>query len=659
MKEQLIRIVSALTDNEAAKEKYALHLQLLLDSIDPDKIGNEYKTALLNNDAEVALGSLVKHFRVRPLNPLPGLSANGEFNVAAAERVVNGYAREVNIDWHFEGGEIDFLFDPTEIKGPRNHEWLWQFNRHGGWATLARAYVGTGDERYTAAFQRQLLKWIAQTDIPEKWNAPGSAWRTIECGIRMLGVWHIAYDGFVRSKEFNDIVLLLMIASMHKHVLHLVAHPTARNWLMMEMNGVFTVSALFDEFKSAKENRGIAAKYLLDELKIQVYPDGMHNELSPDYQFVVLSCACNFYSLAKELGLASEIPSAFTDLIKDTVNAAIKLSTPGFTQPRTNDCYTMKTEGYTARAEALFGKTDEYSFVNTKRAEGAPPKGETASVFLPYSGFVAMRNDWSADSAYMCFDVGPLGAAHVHQDKLNINIYKGNEELVFDDGGGQYEISDARRYACSGYGHNVLLVDGMAQSRKAPLINDTPIDAGWVTTPEFDYAFGEYGDEYGAEGTKPVDHKREIRFCKPDLFVIKDTITSKDGLDHDLEILFRLDTTKVNVLEQYKNSIVSDFGKKYDIVLVALDDDGAVLKTVSGATEPMMQGWYNGRNEANLHKAITVSREVKGVKQFRFTTLAIPITSGEEIPTVTKENGIITVKVGEKQYCIDLDSLNK
>ena len=659
MKEQLIKIVSALTDNEAVKEKYALHLQLLIDSIDPEKIGENYKVALSDNDAAQALKCLADHFRARPLNPVPELSANGRFNVEAAERVVNGYAREVNIEWHFENGEVDFLFDPTAIKGPRNHEWLWQFNRHGGWSTLARAYVGTGDERYTATFQRQLLKWIAQTDIPEKWNGPGSAWRTIECGIRMLSSWPITYDGFVRSKEFNDIAMLLMIASMYKHVLHLVAHPTARNWLMMEMNGVFTVSALFDEFKDASKNRQIAAKYLLDELKVQIYPDGMHNELSPDYQSVVLGCACNFYGLAKQLGLASDIPTEFTDLIKDTVSAAIKLSTPGFTQPRTNDCYTMKTEVYTSRAAKLFGETYEYLFVNTKRAAGAPPKGETASCFLPYAGFVAMRNDWGAESAYMCFDVGPLGAAHVHQDKLNVNIYKGSEELVFDDGGGQYEISDARKYACSGYGHNVLLVDGMAQSRKAPFINDAPIDAGWLTDSEFDYAFGEYGEEYGAEGSKPVDHKREVRFCKPDLFVINDIITSKDGNAHDLEILFRLDTTKVKVLEQYKNSIVSDFGRKYDIVLIALDEDGAVLKTVSGATEPMMQGWYNGRNEANLHKAITVSREVKGVKAFRFTTLAIPIVSGEEIPAVTSENGRISVKVGNKQYFIDLDALNK
>lgn len=658
---KLTEIASVLTDNGDIALKYAEHLNELLAVVDPQKINNDYAEAMASEDYVNACKALAAYYKAKHRNPVPELSADGEYNREAADRAIEGYAREVNIDWKFENGEIDFLFDPTAINGPRNHEWLWQFNRHGAWANMAKTFVGTGDEFYALGFERQLLKWIAQTYIPERWNGPGSAWRTIECGIRLLGTWPVSYDGFIRSDKINDITKLLLIASMHRQAKHLVDHPTGGNWLMMEMNGVYTFSALFPELTDSEEHRSIAANYLLVELEKQILPDGMHNELSPDYQSVVYSCASNFYNLAKSLGMASEIPEAFVTLIENTVQAAICLMTPAFTQPRTNDCFTIPTRRFTERTEHMLGRKPEYRFVNSKRAEGAAPKGETASRFLPYAGFVAMRSDWGPDATYMCFDVGPLGTNHIHQDKLNINIYKGSEELVFDDGGGQYEISEARKYALSGYGHNTMLVDGLAQSRKAPKECTEPIDAGWVTNSEFDYAGATYDDGFGADMVNLAKQKREVRFCKPDFFCVTDTVTSVDGKPHDYEILFHLDTTKVNAIPEYKNAIISDFGRKYDVVLIPLDCECAepVLKTVSAATEPMMQGWYNGRNEANLHEAITVSREVKAVKDYRFTTLIFPIEKGQTLPKVTKNaDGTVEVSFGGKEYRFNVNALN-
>ena len=568
----------------------------------------------------------------------------------------------VNIDWAFPNGEMDFLFNPTELEGPINHEWLWQFNRHDYWCNMARAYNGTGDEKYAEAFSAQLLKWIAQTGIPEKWNAPGSAWRTIECGLRLLGSWPASYDGFRKSPSLADVSVLLMIASMHRQSVHLVEHPTGKNWLMMESNGVYSFSSLFTELSDSEINRKIATERLLNELEGQILPDGMHNELSPDYQFVVLNCASNFYNLALSLGVADEIPSSFVELMRKTINAAILLSTPALTQPKTNDTHIINTVAYTGRAERLLGYKPEYRFVNSKRAEGEPPQGETASAYLPYAGFAVMRSDWSENAAYLCFDVGTLGTAHVHQDKLNINIFKGSQELIYDDGGGQYEISRAREYALSGHGHNTVLVDGLPQYRKVPLCTDEPIDAGWVTNDVFDYAAATYDDTFGKEMIKPATHKREVRFCKPNFFIVSDTLTSVDGNTHDYEALFHLDTTKVRELTEYKNGIISDFGKAYEVVMIPLDENTAPveLKTVSAVTEPQMQGWYNGRNETNLHEAITVSRKVSGVKDYRFNTLIFPVKAGDALPKVTEcANGQVNICFEGKKYTVDFHSLNK
>ena len=183
-----------------------------------------------------------------------------------------------------------------------------------------------------------------------------------------------------------------------------------------------------------------------------------------------------------------------------------------------------------------------------------------------------------------------------------------------------------------------------------------------MTNDSFDYAQATYDDTFGAEQSSPASHKREVRFCKPDFFAVTDTLTSLDGKEHAYEVLFHLDTTKVKALDGYKNGVISDFGRKYDIAIIPLDCECAepILKTVSAVTEPQMQGWYNGRNEAYLHEAITVSREVKGVKNYKFTTLLFPLEKGQELPKVEKNaDGKVSITVSGANYTLDLNELNK
>ena len=655
-REHFLQIVAPLSSSAETALTYVLHLEEFFDKILPERIGADFEEAITREDYASAIGIAATYYRKKEDFPVKEISGNGEYDLRGAERYMQGIAREINIDWHFPNGEVDFLFDPTAIHGPRNHEWLWQFNRHNPWSNLGRAYTAMHDEAYAVEFEKQLLKWIAQTvEIPEKWNGPGSAWRTIECGLRLLGSWPVSFDAFKHSASVCDVALLLMIASMHRQAEHLALHPTRKNWLMMEANGLFTFSTLFPEFSDSKNNRTLAVSRLLEELEKQILPDGMHDELSPDYQFVVWSCVSNFYSISLAFGKEDEIPESFVDLMKRTVRAATLLCTPSFTQPRTNDTYTIDTERFTGRAEVMFGEDPVYRFVNSRCAEGRAPHGKTASAFLPYAGFAVMRSDWGADATYMCFDVGPLGMGHEHQDKLNINLYKGSQELIYDDGGGQYEISPIRKYAMSAYGHNTVLVDGMGQNRRGPLRAETPVEADWITNDDLDYAAAVYDGEFGEERVKPAVHKREVRFCKPDVFFIKDTLSSADGKAHDYEILFHLDTLRVQGIPEYQNAVISDFGREYEVAIIPLDgaEREVSLHTVSAVTEPMPQGWYNGRNESDLHEALAVSRKVCAVNDFIFRTLLVPVKKGAPRPVVVEENDGCSVTVNGRTYHID------
>ncbi|MBE6593623.1 MAG: hypothetical protein E7642_06475 [Ruminococcaceae bacterium] len=651
---QLLEIVSEVTQDKKVSKKFASYLEELLDVVDPKVVGEAFGKALENNDYSTAIKECAAYFRAKPdFDSKTGFSAKGSYDTWSADNCVNGTFTVVGVKWTFDGGKVDFLFNPTSINGPLNNEWVYQFNRHQYWNNLARTYVGTGNEKYAKAFRDQMLTWLTQTDVTSR-----DSWRTIECGLRLSGPWLVAFDGFKKSASLDDLTLLLMVASMHRQASHMTKNYSSGNWLMMELNGVFSFSAMFTELSDSNANRENVESRIVSDVSAQVLPDGMQYELSPDYHWVTLVNALNFCSLSRNLGYG--VDDELVVIIKDMINAAILLSTPAFTQPNTNDTYTLNTSMFLQKsALEILGTLSEYSYILSNRAEGEAPTGDTASAFLSYAGFAAMRSDWGADAAYMCFDVGPLGAAHIHQDMLNIILFKGDQQLIYDDGGGQYDQSEYRDYAVSGYAHNTVLVDALAQTREEPKSVSEPIDAGWITNDVFDYATATYDSSFG--GKKSATHKREVRFCKPGFFIVADTLTSVDGNAHDYELLFHLDTTQVKELDEYQNGVMSEYGDTYEIVIIPLDQDpsSVELNCISGSTDPI-KGWYNGRNDEVLHEAMTVSRTVSDVEDFKFTTLLFPVKSGDALPTVTQnDDGEITVNFEGQTYVVDIDNLNE
>ena len=643
---------------EDEKREVEENISYVISIVDKNKISKEYKAAVEAGDIKKAVCCLAGHFRNRHRCKVQDIVKDFSYDREAAEKAAVGTVTSIGIEYTFEDGNIDFLFNPTNIKGPVNYEWLWQLNRHAFWRDMAGAYSETGDEKYAKAFNRQLRRWILTAKCPEDYNGVVSAWRTIECGIRLLGAWQTAFEIFRHSREFTDENLLMMVGSMNKQAEFLSSHYTGINWLIMEAVGTYTFTVLFPEITGVEKLRKTALERLTEEIETQILPDGFHNELSPDYFSVVFGCYMSVFMIAKNYGLESELPKALADKLKLAAKSAVKLSTPCFTMPRTNDCYTIETARITGDAEKVFPECEEFRFVNSNRKEGKPIEGETPSAFLPYAGFCAMRNDWGADSLYMCFDVGPAGASqwHAHMDKLNIILFKGKDELLFDDGGGHYEVSPMRKYGRSSFDHNVVIVDGMSQQRKAGSVKN-PIDCGWVSNDGFDYAFGVYDDGFGQEEKRIAVHKREVRFCKPDFFAVVDTLTSCDGETHSYEARFHVDTVKVDPAAGFDGGTLSELGGEYDLLIVPLDE-GAVTNTAIRQTEPTYAGWYVGRNDRDLHPAATVMRNIENCRDYTFVNLLFPIKKGAAFPEVKKTaDGAYKIIFNGREYDIDIKKL--
>lgn len=636
----------------AISEKLKVHF---IDALDPSKLPVDFLTEIKNHEDEKAIKIAVKYFRDRPSSPyLTKRIDNAKCNIDIADNAVNGNITVVNIPYQFPDGKIDFLYDPTrQLTGIYNPEWQWQINRMLFWTHMALAYKNTNDEKYAQAFAEQLYNWVTTVHCTENWNNRGSAWRTIETGIRLMGNWPIAFEIFRSSPSLSDETLALMLASMHEQALHALHHRTSKNWLMLELNGAHTFATIFPEFKLSSAIRHQSSEIINQDLNQQILPDGMQYELSPDYAYVTFICASTICDIAKLEGTFDELPKELLNNVERLAESFLNLTTPAFIQPKTNDTYTIELPLIAKTAAKLFPNREDFLWASTKRERGKPPVGETASRFLPWAGFVAMRSDWGPNASYLCFDVGPLGMAHIHNDMLNINLFKGAEELIFDDGGGEYEDSEYRKYSIAAISHNTILVDGAGQRRREPRVSKEPIDAGYRSNNKFDYAFGIYDDVFGDNGETPASHKREILFVKPDFFVIKDTMQSKDEKPHDYTMLLQLNTESVEVTTK---TIQSHFGKRYDLYALILSDEVEVIAE-SGKTNPLA-GWYVGRTDKKIKKATTVKINAKGKKDFEFLTLLFPIENGISRPTAKKLNqSKWEISFNSNSFILDLESL--
>ena len=546
--------------------------------------------------------------------------------IAEADRVACGEVTEIGIPWSFQSNRVDWLFNPTKAKGPFNPEWTWQLNRMQFWSTLARAYIATRAEKYARAFARQLEDWLAQTGgVPAEngYNGVGSPWRTIEEGLRLMNSWPEAWRAFSTSPSFPSRLRERFRESMRAQARHILAHRSrGNNWLLMELNGVHSCAVLFPDMPESTAWRRESARLFAEAASEQLLPDGLHCELSPDYHLVFYVCAAQLYRRALKSGTLDELPAAFKELMVRGAEGPLAMTTPSFVQPRFNDCYTVAAEAVLKTAAEFFPDRADFRWGATHGREGAPPAGETASRFLPWSGFAVMRSGWEPDATYLAFDVGPLGIGHWHQDKLSFTLWKGGEELVFDDGGGQYERSAYRDYALSGYDHNTLLVDGLAQNRRGPRRLERPVDAGWESTPERDFARGVYDQGFGPREVRLAVHERRIEFLKPDRFVVTDVATSVDGKAHDYEVLFQLDTTNT-VVSADRRTLVARYGRVWDLRLTV--EEGGEIATASGQRSPRLSGWFVGRNDLVIHPATTVSVRARARTNNVFRTVFEPI----------------------------------
>lgn len=626
----------------------------LFDAIDWTYPGLEEAAEAWKQKDEPKTAKLIAdYFRNRtsitwPYNPQDNNRTFG-YNKHAAETAARGEVSVVCVPYTFPDGNFDWFYNHTiaDPKLPNNHEWQWQLNRMGFWPNMGAMYRMTKDETLAKAFVKQLRSWTEQCPPPRtsSGNHAGSSWRTIECGIRLLGSWPWAYAHFLKSPSFTDDDLLLFIRASVEQMRHLVKNPQTGNWLTMEMNGVYTCAAMFPELKEAKQARLFAIDKIYQDIKTQFLPDGAQFELTPGYHQVALGNVMALPTKAKSFNLTDELPKDFTQLLEKAYDFNLNLMTPNGSLPKYNDSWECNVPGSLDFALDFFPERQDFQYIATKGKQGKKP-GYT-SVFLPWAGYAALRSGWNSDDTYIGFDAGPLGNGHYHQDKLNLVIYKGKDELLFDDGGGCYESSPFRSYATTAFGHNVILVDGLPQVRnprdKKNKVVDKPIHIPWFSTPECDFASANYTDGFGNDTNKIVTHTRQLLYLKPDVLVVCDILQPNDDKPHTYQQRWNINATQLNqFLPNHPAQVTERPEGAANLATIPLlisgwnpDDPQAgsfKTKCVSQQTEPEVLGWYVIKDAGPYRPATTFCLEQAGTGAKLFMTMFITLEPGEKVP---------------------------
>ena len=363
-------------------------------------------------------------------------------------------------------GDIDWFRQPGD-----DAEFVYAFNRMRHWICFGEAYAMTGDEKYARAFAKELLSWTE--NVQKSDPACQKAWRTIEAGFRME-YWSKAIQFFRSSENLTDDVVDAFVLSMKEHAEFIMgvwdSYNKLSNWGIIANHGLFEASVILPESEQTMRWRSEALRRLDEELRMQVYDDGVHWEQSAMYHNEVLQCFQDVLILSRHCGI--ELPEGMEERIYKLAYASAIMQKPNGSEPMSGDSDDIDQRDLTEKSAWLFSSPlfrslgeDHMTFDALwdtgldAALEYEAIKGEKPSdlVFsFPDSGRAVYRND----RTYLLFKNGTLGAGHGHADQTHFDLFYNGEDILVDPGRFTY-VDKAERYEFKdSYAHNVITIDG-------------------------------------------------------------------------------------------------------------------------------------------------------------------------------------------------------
>ncbi|MCL2085228.1 MAG: heparinase II/III family protein [Oscillospiraceae bacterium] len=412
------------------------------------------------------------------------------------------------IDWHFNPGG-----DP---------EWTYAFSRHSFLLTLAKAYALTGEARYVRHYSALIADWIKNVPLTEE--AKATVWRPIEAGVRCEN-W-LKSMNMIRAALPRE-TLQKMDEGLHVHAEYLArshgGFQRLSNWGVLQDRGLFLAGAHLGEAGYIE----LSLERLNDNLRLQVLPDGIHWEQSPQYHAEVLQCLMLVIKAAGLLGI--RLPGGFADTAhrmaaalalwikpngrllcqsdsddvdaRDTlVTAAVCFNDASFKAVAGSEIFECNIWNLSAH------EIEKYRAMQT-------PRLKLAHTAFEHSGNYILRDGFN----FLHMRCGCLGSGHGHADLLHIDLFAHGEDILMDGGRYNYQDIPERQLLKSPAGHNTVTVDGE---------DFTVYKSAWDYEPIAQPVKGEYRFE-GGLGYMGGGH---LGYYKTGVFVFRKIIQPAPGI---------------------------------------------------------------------------------------------------------------------------------
>lgn len=463
-------------------------------------------------------------------------------SIAAADKIAQNQF-VFNQRWDMEHTEAPVVFEKEIdwLKQPYDDpEWIYAFNRMHFWLPLGQAYALTKDEKYAKAFASQMCHWVGHV----KRSDPkcGKAWRTIEAGLRME-YWMKAVCYFEGSPALTDEVMDCFLASMTEHAEYIMgiynSYNLMSNWGVMANHGLFIAGVMLPSTPRTAEYQKEALRRLDQEIRIQVYPDGVQWEQSPMYHNEVLHDFLDVVLLAGRNRIA--VPRAITEKTKDMCFADLYAQKPDGRELCNGDSDEIDDRGILSKGAYVYrdgllkhGGYERldfdtawdlgYAAVGEYDAIQAREPARTGAAF-PNSGNYYFRSGWSRDASFLHFHCGTLGAGHGHSDQLHFDLFSRGEDILVDGGRFTYVDKPERYEFKDPSAHNTTTVD----DRKFTVCKDSwecsklcrPVNQKFADAGIYGYAEGGHLGYYDLP-SGGVFVNRRIFVIRPDIFIVAD-----------------------------------------------------------------------------------------------------------------------------------------
>jgi hypothetical protein len=491
--------------------------------------------------------------------------------------------------------------DNSDIKIP------WEISRFHHLTALGKAFLYTGDEKYSLEYAKQVSDWIEKNPCMF-----GVNWvNAMEAGIRAANLI-LGFYFFRKAENIPKTIWLAVLKSLLTHGRFIYNNLEQRNVLVdgnvvhlngnhyiADLVGLVFLGILFPEFEDSRRWARFAIPELWREIETQNNADGVNYEFSIGYHRLVTELCLTAVLLCLRNGI--QVPRRVLHRIEQMLEFVASYTKPDGGYPMLGDSddgvlYHLGVNTVSdhktllAVGAVLFGRpyfkalsgglAEEVLWLQGPKGYGVynalPKTGvERKSACFKISGFYVMKKE-DCFLIISCHDTGisGTGGSHTHNDCLSFELAAFGKTFVADPGTYTYTGSEEwrNRFRRSS-SHNTIVIDGeeinrISQGNLFHLENDArPILRRWISSDDFDVFEGEH---FGYMRLKtPVTHRRRIIFDKKrKLWMIRDDLLG-DGF-HRIDAYFHLAKSCCST------------AKGNNAALVTLNGDGLVISMTSG-----------------------------------------------------------------------------